>query len=250
VLVVLWIIDCVFVTSLARADTALAAGSMRLAIDFVLLLVTIIGGRIVPAFTTNALRRRGDTVATITRKPVEYSVIGLMIAIAVTDVYWPQAWFSGILAALAAAAHGLRLAGWRSSRTRGEPILWIMHVAYAWLPLGFALKAFALLGDFAWASRWQHAFGAGVLATMILAVMTRVSLGHTGRPLIVSRAIVAAYVLLTAAALLRVFGIALFPAHYLLTLTVAATAWMLSFGIFLLCYAPILWRPRADGAPG
>jgi uncharacterized protein involved in response to NO len=250
VLCVLWIIDAVFVLSVARHDALLAAGAIRAGLDFVLVLVTIIGGRIVPIFTANALRRRGETVSTRTHKPLEYAVIGLMVAIAIADVFAPHGWLSGSLAALAALAHVLRLAGWRSFRTRGEPILWIMHVAYAWLPLGLALKALALLGEFGWAAKWSHAFGAGVLATMILAVMTRVALGHTGRPLTVSRAIGIAYLLLTFAALLRVFGVALFPAHYLLTLTVAGIAWMFAFGIFLVVYAPILWRPRADGRPG
>lgn len=250
VLVVLWLIDAAFVVGVARGDTLLAAGAMRLAIDFALVLVTIIGGRIVPTFTASALRRRGETVSTITRKPLEYVVIGLMIAIAIVDIFAAQAWLSGVLAALAALAQAMRLAGWRSFRTGGEPILWVMHLAYAWIPLGLALKACALLGDFTWASKWEHALGAGALATMILAVMTRVALGHTGRALSVSRVIAVAYLLLTCATLLRVFGIALFPEHYLLTLTVAGIAWMLAFGIFLVVYAPILWWPRADGKPG
>jgi uncharacterized protein involved in response to NO len=250
VLSVLWIIDAVFIASVSRGDTMLAAGTLRLALDFVLVLVTIIAGRIVPTFTANALRRRGETVSTVTRKPVEIAVIALMIAIAALDLFAPAAWPSGALAACAAVAHAVRLSGWRSFRTRGEPILWILHVAYAWIPLGLALKAFSVLGDFTWAAKWSHAFGAGALATMILAVMTRVALGHTGRPLTVSRAITAAYLLLTGAALLRVFGIALFPAHYLLTLTVAGTCWILAFGIFIVTYAPILWSPRADGRPG
>ena len=82
VLIVLWLIDAAFVSSMARGDTLLAAGALRLAIDFVLILVTIVGGRIVPAFTANALRRRGETVTTVTHKPLEYAVIGLMVAIA------------------------------------------------------------------------------------------------------------------------------------------------------------------------
>lgn len=250
VLCVLWIIDGAFVLGVARADALLAAGAIRAALDFVLLLVTIIAGRIVPTFTANALRRRGETVTTVTRRPVEYAVIGLMIAIAVMDVVAPQLWVSGVLAGLAAIAHAIRLAGWRSFRTRGEPVLWILHVAYAWIPLGLALKALALLGDVGWAGKWTHAFGAGALATMILAVMTRVALGHTGRALAVSRAIGVAYLLLTLAALLRVFGIVLAPTHYLLTLTVAGLAWMLAFGVFLVVYAPILWSPRVDGKPG
>lgn len=250
VLLVLWIIDVAFLAGMARADAALAAGSTRLAIDFVLILITVIGGRIVPAFTANALRRRGEEPNLVTRAPLEYTVIGLMVAVAVADVIAPVGVVSGVLAALAALAHIGRLSGWRSFRTGGEPVLWIMHVAYAWLPLGLALKAFAILGDAGWASRWQHALATGVIATMILAVMTRTALGHTGRPLVVSPAIAVAYLLLTLTALLRTFGVAWFPAHYPLTLTVSAVTWAASFGIFLVVYTPILWAPRVDGKPG
>jgi uncharacterized protein involved in response to NO len=250
VVTVLWLIDGAFLVALQRGDAALAGGTMRLAIDFVLILVTVIGGRIVPAFTANALRMRGETVSTITRRPVEFAVIGSMIAIAITDVVAPDSRLSGALAALAALAHVVRLSGWRSFRTRGTPILWVLHVAYAWLPVGLALKAVALLGGASWAMKWQHALTMGVFATMILAVMTRASLGHTGRPLAVPRAIALAYVLLTVGTVLRVFGVAAFPGHYLLTVTVSGIAWVLCFGIFVAVYAPILWSPRADGKPG
>lgn len=250
VLTVLWLIDGAFLVALDRGDAVLAGGAMRLGIDLVLILVTVIGGRIVPSFTANALRNRGETVGTITRRPVEFAVVGAMIAIAIVDAFAPHSLWSGALAALAALVHVVRLSGWRSFRTRGEPILWVMHVAYAWLPVGLALKAVALLAGAEWAMKWQHALTTGVFATMILAVMTRVSLGHTGRTLAVARAIAGAYVLLTASTVLRVFGIALFPGHYLLTVSVSGLAWMLCFGIFLVVYAPILWRPRADGKPG
>jgi uncharacterized protein involved in response to NO len=250
VVAVLWLIDGAFLFALQRGDAVLASGIMRLAIDLVLILVTVIGGRIVPAFTASALRQRGETVSTITRRPLEFVVIGAMVAIAITDVFAPDSIWSGTLAALAAAAHVIRLSGWRSFRTRGEPILWVLHVAYAWLPVGLALKASALLGGATWAMKWQHALTAGVFATMILAVMTRASLGHTGRPLRVPRAIALAYVLLTVSTVLRVFGIAVFPGHYLLTVTLSGLAWVLCFGIFVVVYAPILWSPRADGKPG
>ena len=250
VVTVLWLIDGAFLVALQRGDAALAGSTMRLAIDFVLILVTVIGGRIVPAFTANAMRARGEAVSTVTRRPLEFAVIGAMVAIAITDVFAPDSALSGALAAVAALAHVFRLSGWRSFRTRGEPILWVLHVAYAWLPVGLALKACALLGGAGWAMKWQHALTMGVFATMILAVMTRASLGHTGRPLVVPRAIALAYLLLTAGTVLRVFGIALFPAHYLLTVSLSGLAWVLSFGIFVVVYAPILWSPRADGKPG
>jgi uncharacterized protein involved in response to NO len=85
---------------------------------------------------------------------------------------------------------------------------------------------------------------------MILAVMTRASLGHTGRPLVVGRAITGAYVLLTLSTILRVFGTTLLPGHYSLSVSVAGLAWVVCFGIFLVVYAPILWGPRVDGKPG
>jgi uncharacterized protein involved in response to NO len=250
VLLVLWLIDAAFLVALARGDVLLAGGTMRLAIDFVLILVTVIGGRIVPAFTANALRKRGEEPRIATRPAVEIIVILAMVAIAVVDAFAADSTLSGLLAAFAAAVHVVRLGGWRSFRTGGEPILWVLHVAYAWLPMGLALKALALLGDAAWALKWQHALTMGVFATMILAVMTRASLGHTGRPLAVPRAIAFAYVVLTAGTVLRVFGIALFPGHYLLSATVAGLAWVICFGIFVAVYAPILWSPRADGKPG
>jgi len=247
---VLWLIDVAFLVGLQRGDAALAGGAMRLAIDLVLILVTVISGRIVPAFTASALRQRGESVSTVTYRPLEFAVIVAMIAIAITDVFAPDSLLSGLLASIAALTHAARLSGWRSFRTRGEPILWVLHVGYAWLPVGLALKATALLAGAAWAMKWQHALTAGAFATMILAVMTRASLGHTGRPLAVSRAIAAAYLLLTLSAALRVFGVALFPERYLLTVTMSGLAWVLCFGIFVVVYAPILWSPRADGKPG
>ena len=247
---VLWLIDVAFLLGLQRGDAALAGGAMRLAIDLVLILVTVIGGRIVPAFTANALRQRGESASTVTYRPLEFAVIAAMIAIAITDVFAPDSLLSGLLASIAALTHAARLSGWRSFRTRGEPILWVLHVGYAWLPVGLALKATALLAGAAWALKWQHALTAGAFATMILAVMTRASLGHTGRPLVVSRAIAAAYLLLTLSAVLRVFGVALFPGSYLWTVTLSGLAWVLCFGIFVVVYAPILWSPRADGKPG
>ena len=206
--------------ALQRGDAALAGSTMRLAIDFVLILVTVIGGRIVPAFTANALRMRGESGHVRSRAlRLEFAVIGCDGRD--RDHRRVRAGFdlSGALAALAALAHAIRLSGWRSFRTRGEPILWVLHVAYAWLPVGLALKACALLGGAGWAMKWQHALTMGVFATMILAVMTRASLGHTGRPLVVPRAIALAYLLLTAGTVLRVFGIAVFPDHYLLTVS-------------------------------
>jgi uncharacterized protein involved in response to NO len=126
----------------------------------------------------------------------------------------------------------------------------VLHAAYAFVPLGLALKAFVLLADASWAGKWQHALTYGAFSTMILAVMTRASLGHTGRPLVVRPAITVAYVLLVAGALLRVFGGAWTPHLYLWTLTASGLAWVLAFAVFVWIYGPILMSPRADGRQG
>lgn len=250
IVAVLWGIDGWFLWALAAADYLQAGLALRTGIGVVLLLVTVIGGRIVPAFTANALRARGIAAEITTRKPVEVATIGSMALAVVVDALAPGQQAAGIVALIAALAQAVRLAGWRSLRTFDDPIVWVLHAAYAWLPLGLALKAVHLLAGAPWAAQWLHALTIGVAAMMIMAVMTRASLGHTGRPLVVARSIAVAYALLLGAALVRVFGPALLPASYLATVETAALLWIAAFAIYVAVYAPILTRERADGKPG
>jgi uncharacterized protein involved in response to NO len=250
VITLLWLIDAAFMRALQTGDILLAAGAARVAVDLVLMLVVVIGGRIVPAFTANALRRIGADVAPVSRGWLEVMAIGSVAAIVLCDLVAPDSVPAGVLAGVAAAAHAARLAGWRSFRVRGEPILWVLHVGYAWVPVGLALKAAWLSGDFAFAAKWQHALTFGAFGTLILAVMTRASLGHTGRPLVVARSIAVAYVLMTLGAVLRVFGGAWTPQYYLITLTAAGLAWSTAFLIFVWVYGPILMSTRLDGRQG
>jgi uncharacterized protein involved in response to NO len=250
VVTLLWLIDAALMRAMINGDMLLAAGASRVGVDLVLLLLVVIGGRIVPAFTGSALRKAGMVVTPISRGWLEVLAIASVALIAFNDLFWPDGVSAGVLAAVAAAANAARLAGWRSFRVRGEPILWVLHIAYAWIPIGLALKAAFLLGDWSWAAKWQHALTFGAFATMILAVMTRASLGHTGRPLVVTRAIALAYALLTLGAALRVFGGAWTPQHYLWTLTASGLAWVLAFLIFVWVYGPILISARVDGRQG
>jgi uncharacterized protein involved in response to NO len=254
VITLLWLIDAAFMRALQTGDIPLAAGATRIAVDLVLVLVVVIGGRIVPAFTGNALRKLakpGEAAAAPVCRPwLEVIAIGSVAALTLNDLFFADGIAAGVLAATAAAAHALRLAGWKSFRVGREPILWILHVGYAWVPAGLALKAFWLLGDAGWAAKWQHALTFGAFATLILAVMTRASLGHTGRPLMVTRAIGIAYGLLTLGALLRVFGGVWTPHLYLWTLTASGLAWVSAFAIFVWVYGPILMSPRLDGRQG
>jgi len=249
-LAALWITDAVFLAGLAREDPVLASRSLRVAIDLMLLVVTIIGGRIVPSFTANALRRRGEAPEVHSLPWLERGVITLMAAVALVDLWQPDGVTAGWLAALVAVAQALRLSGWRSLRTRGEAILWVLHVGYAWIPIGFALKALWLLAGVAWAAHWLHALAMGVFGTMILAVTTRTALGHTGRALTVSGAIAAAYVLLTLGVAARVLAPGLWPLHYLWILLASGSLWTAAFTVYLIVYAPILTLARMDGKPG
>ncbi len=250
VLLSLWISDAVFLFSLARSDAALASHALLTAMNIVLLLLTIVGGRILPAFTSNALRRANIAFNLHRYAWLETLLPVAMIAVIVVDVWQPGPMLRGWLACIVAALHAVRLSGWRSLRTGGDPMLWVLHLAYAWLPLGFALKGIALLGEAVWAQYWQHGFGIGAIATMILAVTTRTALGHTGRPLVVSRPILIAYLLLALAALLRVAGPVVWPDNYSAVLLAAGTSWALAFLIYVAVHGPILATPRVDGKPG
>jgi len=151
-----------------------------------------------------------------------------------------------LIGAMAAAA---RCAGWNGWRVRNEPLLAVLHLAWLWLVLGLLLNALARL-DIAPTSLGWHALGAGAIGTLLIGVMTRVSLGHTGRPLVLPRGGTFLYLLITVATLSRVAGAALPALDSLTFLMVAASAWMAAWIGFLLLFAPILLSPRPDGRPG
>jgi len=250
VLSALWLTNLAFHVGLTRLDVPFARHSLLVGIDIVLVLVTVIGGRIVPAFTTAALRQRGIEGDLKSRTALTGASIVAMVGIVITDMFWEESRAAGWVAGAAAAFQCARLLQWRTRHTLRQPIVWILHLAYAWLPLGLALKAAALLGGYAIAAFWMHALTIGAISTMIIGVMTRAALGHTGRPLVVDPLITVAYVLLMVAALVRVFGFSLLKLSYPLVITWAAIFWTTSFALFVGVYTPILWNPRADGMPG
>lgn len=224
--------------------------SLGLAVNTLLLMVALVGGRIVPAFTSAGLKQRGIEARIPRHAAIDGAALAATMAVLVIDVLSPGGVIAGGAAAGAAGLLALRLARWQGQRTFGQPILWVLHVAYAWLPIALALKAAWLLGGFVAAAGWQHALTVGAFSTMILAVMSRAALGHTGRPLVPPPGVVIAYVLVTAAALARVFGPALFPGAGSAWTGAAAMLWTVAFTLFVVAYAPILCRPRADGRPG
>ncbi|MDO9710800.1 NnrS family protein [Paracraurococcus lichenis] len=219
-----------------------AAGEL-LCLDIALALVGLIGGRIIPAFTRNALK--------LDIRPLpglDAAGMAALLAVVLVDLAAPGGMAAGAVAAVASVLALLRLSRWQGLRTLGRPILAVLHLAYLLLPVALAVKAAHLLGGAGWAANWLHLQGIGAVAMMILAVMPRATLGHTGHPLAASPAMLAAWALLPLAALLRAFGPVLLPSP--LPYAAAGALWALAFGLFLLAHGPMLLRPRADGKPG
>jgi uncharacterized protein involved in response to NO len=251
VIAALWLADACVMAGIVTADPGIARRGLLVGLDIVLVLITVIGGRIVPSFTANALRSRSVPVTVRSLPRLERGVIAIMILNVLIDAVPGRT--AAIAAAVALAAgvlHAARLARWQSRDALAEPLLWVLHAGYAWLAIGFLLKALALGLDVGWAGYWLHALGAGSAATTIVAVMTRASLGHTGRALIAPRLAVTGYGLLIAAAVMRVFAPAIFPGNYYATIVTAGVLWSAAFAVLAVPYTPILLHARADGRPG
>ena len=249
-LLALFAANAVFHSAVNRADEGQARDALLAAVNIVLLLVTIIGGRIVPAFTSSGLKEQEADARPLKHWPGTSALaVGAMVAVLLVDLVLPGGRAAGVCALAAAVIQAVRLLQWQGLRTFRLPIVWVLHVAYAWLPLGLALKAAALLTGAPFAAFWLHALTIGAAATMIVAVITRASLGHTGRPLRVGPPTVLAYLLLTAAGVVRTFGPGV-AVPYAVTIALTAVLWTGAFALFLGVYAPMLLTPRADGKAG
>jgi uncharacterized protein involved in response to NO len=215
----------------------------RLGIAAILLLLMLIGGRIVPSFTRNWLARRGPG-----RLPAPLDLFdGFAIAFAgLALLSWlvdPMSPITAIACLVACVLHVARLARWAGHRTLAEPLVAILHVGYAFLPLGFLLVAAAYAAPAAvHPVAAIHAWTAGGIGTMTLAVMTRASLGHAGRPLTADRWTSAIYALVVTAALARIAAGTSLGGPTLQHL--AATLWVLAFGGFAVAYWPVLTKQR------
>ncbi len=219
--------------------------ALHAAIYLIAALIALIGGRIVPAFTQNALRMAlKRNIECATPRWIEYVAVPSVILVVLAELFLPHSTVGGIAALVAGTVLLVRMARWHSFKTLCMPVVWILHVGYLWVPVGFLLKAAADLGDWFPHSAALHALSAGAAGVMIMAVASRAALGHAGLPLVVSRWTVLAYALVIAGALMRVFA----PhAHALIP---AGILWSLGYAVFAIVYWPILTRPRVDGLPG
>jgi uncharacterized protein involved in response to NO len=219
--------------------------ALLLLIHVILLMITVIAGRIIPSFTANWMRARSHSRLPTTHVLIDGVTIAATIATGVSASVSAFGPVTGILALIAAIAHAVRLALWRGWATTREPLLFALHVAYLWLPVGYALTACAALGVVFPATSALHALTMGGIGTMVLAVTTRVALGHTGRPLHAPRLIIVAYWILSVAVVARVLS-PLSPSAYLALIDLSALGWITAFAIFCWVNWPILTRPRVD----
>jgi len=215
-------------------------------IHLLLLMITVIGGRIVPNFTANWLRARGIQNLPRQGGTLDRLVIPFTLLTGVFATLLPTSSMTGVMAMGAALAHSWRLARWCGLATWREPLLFVLHAAYAWLPIGYFLTAANVLGWGMPGMASLHALTVGAISFMVLAVSSRVALAHTGRPLQAPRLIVLGYLLLLFAAVVRVLSP--YGSAYLTMLDWAAFGWILSFIVFLWVYVPILMAPSVKQA--
>jgi len=207
----------------------------------------LIGGRVIPAFTLSATPGLKSRVQPGLELPAQIcTALGLA-----GWVFAPHAPATGLLLGFAAALQLQRLWSWQPFATRGRPILWVLHAAYAWIPIGLALLALAAFGVLG-ASPGVHALAVGGTGGLVIGMITRTARGHTGRPLQSSKPEVAAYGLVLAAALLRVLVPLVAPASlpYGVPLIAAAAAWCGAFVLYLYVFTPWLLATRLDGKDG
>ncbi|MBB5320006.1 NnrS family protein [Marinobacter oulmenensis] len=241
VLGLLWAMQIGFIT---RLDMAFSHGALIMAMA----LISIIGGRITPAFTSGWLKRQGINSPAVRMIPALdlTTLLSLILVLAGMLAGMPRT--TAILSLIAAVLMLTRLFHWKGWLTRREPLLWVLHLSILWVPVALALLAGSLLAGWP-ANAWSHAAGAGAIGGLILGVIARVSLGHTGRPLVLPRGMVTAFIAIQIAALLRVLtAFEFIPWHA--GIGTASLLWVLAYGLFLIRYTGVLARPRADGQDG
>lgn len=251
ILILLGACDALALSGLLRGDPALQTRGAMAALLLLMSLTGLIAARVVPMFTRNGLRigpLRTARPWLIHALLAAGIVSGLVAACQGSQpIEGAGSWFAAALYAGLGAGHWWQLSGWYHRGIWRMPLLWPLHAAYAWIGVfAFGMAAWQL-GWLARPDAALHALTVGGLGGMTLAMMARVSLGHTGRPLQAPRAMGAAFALLNLGAWLRVLAI---DAWWPLPVTLAALCWIATFLIFVANYASMLWRARVDGQPG
>ncbi|MBF0144850.1 MAG: NnrS family protein [Magnetococcales bacterium] len=243
----LWVANLLFHLEWMGITQETSITGMRLGINGILWLIVVFGGRMLPSFTQNALSSLGTGARVRTWPVIEHAATWSMAVVCIVDIFFQDLWATGIVFVVTAIIHAIRLVGWQPHKTLRQPIIWVLHLGYAWLAAGFVFRAVAVLTDWIMPATALHALTVGGFGVTILGIVTRVSLAHTGRPLNPDRTMAAMFLLMTVTALLR---LDLAPIDYGWAVSFAGIAWVFCFLIFFLKFLPMLSQPRIDGRPG
>lgn len=226
------------------------------ALNVITLLMIIIGGRVIPAFSANAI----ESLKPKRWPALETFAVGLMVLIALLDLLAPllarlqapllvgtAATTYQLLLVTTAMVHLVRLAAWQPWKTLQNPLLLVLPVSYLWIPICLLLRGLLNGSPGYIPSPAVHALVVGAMAGLMLSMMTRSALGHTGRPLRAGAVEVTCFLAIHAAALARVFGTLLDPAHTTTWIAVSGILWTIAFATFAAGYLPILTAPRRAG---
>lgn len=223
----------------------LNGASWRLALAVVVMLISLIGGRIIPSFTRNWLVKNGSAKMPAAFGPVDVMAQAVTLAGLAAWVAWPDAQAVGSILLGAGLSQGARVLRWRGLSTAAEPLVLVLHVAYLWAPVGLCLLGAAILFPGLSPMPAIHALTVGLVGGMTLAVMTRATLGHTGRPLHAGGATIAIYVAINLATLLRIAA-EIYPDQWVEMLNFSGLFWIGAFGLFAVMYGRFLLGSRPD----
>ncbi|MBW2391618.1 MAG: NnrS family protein [Deltaproteobacteria bacterium] len=205
-------------------------------------MMMIISGRVVPAFTRSALKAGGMDVQITNRAILGPLSIAVACSALLVDLFRPASVASASLALLAAPLLLIRQSGWQFRSTLDRPMLWILHIGHAWLAVGFAFLGASSLFGVGIAAAHLHAFTAGAMGTLILGMMSRVSLGHSGRPIEATTATVWMFILVIVGAAIRVVGASGPVELYQPSLLLGGALWTSAWIVFGVAYARILLK--------
>lgn len=218
---------------------------LQLGLNLIAFIMALMGGRVIPMFTANGV----PGTRPVRRPWLERVALASLLVLLAADLAHLPPEVVAVIAGIAGAAHAWRLALWQPLLTRGTPLVWILHAAYAWLALYLILRALGGF-DLVPVNLATHALTIGAIGGLTLGMMTRTARGHTGRPLLAEAAETACYVLINLAAIVRVFVPLAAPAFYRDTVILSGVLWAAAFAVFVWKYWAILTRPRVDGRSG
>ncbi len=220
--------------------------SLYIAVMVIVTMISLIGGRIIPSFTVDALELRGEKADEIDQGKLDVLALISLAAVALVLLFAQQEKNAlAITAFVSAIIHALRLRHYHTRRILNDPMVWILHVGYSWVILGLFLLGGSALGFLPF-SVALHAFTSGAIGSMTLGMMCRVALGHTGRSKIATRMTTLSFVLVQCAALMRVFGFVIAPDYSIEWVIISAVLWASAFTLYIIGYAPMLSKPALD----